>query len=376
LNKIFFPGLNALRFFAAYLVLMHHSETIRAKMGLPNLSAYSLFKNGSLAVSFFFVLSGFLITYLLLVEIKTTQTVAIKKFYWRRVFRIWPLYFLMVTIGLFIVPYALEIIHYNKPLPYNKGEAFVLFALFLPFVVNARFGSHFLEPLWSIGVEEQFYWIWAPLLKFLKNQVLLALSLVLVIKCLLIGYVTHYLPEGNLFREVVLALKFELMAIGGIGSWCYFVGRVSFVNSLTSRPTTIQILFLSMLTIRITFHDTMCQYSSFYTSIFNTPVLNTLIEGGLFLWLIMNTALNPQALFKFKNKTLDFLGEISYGIYMYQMLIIFGIILVGKKWLAQSGLLFGTLIYYIIASLLVVAVSYISKRGFEDYFLKIKKRFG
>ena len=67
-NINYFPGLNALRFIAAYLVVMHHSETIRKKYGLLNLQSFSLFRNGSTAVSFFFVLSGFLITYLLLKE--------------------------------------------------------------------------------------------------------------------------------------------------------------------------------------------------------------------------------------------------------------------------------------------------------------------
>ncbi|MGB1018524.1 MAG: acyltransferase family protein, partial [Chitinophagales bacterium] len=95
-NIKYFKGLNALRFIAAYLVVIHHAEQIRLKNELFNLKEYSFFRNGGIAVSFFFVLSGFLISYLLLKELKQTNTVKIKAFYIRRTLRIWPLYFLLV----------------------------------------------------------------------------------------------------------------------------------------------------------------------------------------------------------------------------------------------------------------------------------------
>ena len=75
-----FKGLNALRFFAAYLVLIHHLEQIRLKNSLFNFKEYSFFNNGGLAVSFFFVLSGFLITYLLLKEFDERGLINIKYF--------------------------------------------------------------------------------------------------------------------------------------------------------------------------------------------------------------------------------------------------------------------------------------------------------
>lgn len=55
-----------------------------------------------MGVIFFFVLSGFLITYLLLEERRVSATVSIKKFYMRRILRIWPLYYLIVILGLFV----------------------------------------------------------------------------------------------------------------------------------------------------------------------------------------------------------------------------------------------------------------------------------
>ena len=81
----YFKGLNALRFFAAYLVVIHHAEQIRMKYGIFHLKEYSLFNNGGLAVTFFFVLSGFLISYLLFKESDVTNTISVKKFYFRRI---------------------------------------------------------------------------------------------------------------------------------------------------------------------------------------------------------------------------------------------------------------------------------------------------
>ena len=108
-----FKGLDSLRFFAAYLVVLHHAEQIRMTYGLFNLKQYSLFNNGGLAVTFFFVLSGFLISYLLLKEQFGKGTISVKKFYFRRVLRIWPLYFLLILIGTLLLPYILDILSYN-----------------------------------------------------------------------------------------------------------------------------------------------------------------------------------------------------------------------------------------------------------------------
>ena len=180
-----FDGLNGLRFIAAFLVVMHHSETIRRKYGFLNLEDFSLFRNGFNAVSFFFVLSGFLITYLLLKEHNQTSSISIKKFYVRRILRIWPLYFLLVIIGTIIVPFLIHTIGYNYQIPYTFSQVWFYFLLFMPFMVNALFGHHIIEPLWSIGVEEIFYMVWAPFSKYTQKQYLVFIFSVIIVKILL-----------------------------------------------------------------------------------------------------------------------------------------------------------------------------------------------
>ena len=69
MNKIYFPGLNGIRFLAAFGVVVHHIEQIKSLHGMPNLwTEPNVQRLGSLCVSLFFVLSGFLITYLLVEE--------------------------------------------------------------------------------------------------------------------------------------------------------------------------------------------------------------------------------------------------------------------------------------------------------------------
>ena len=107
MNKIYFQNLNGLRFFAALLVIIHHIEQMKNSLGLENnWNLPVVLVIGKLGVILFFVLSGFLITYLLLEEERYTQTISIKDFYMRRILRIWPLYFLILLISFFVLTYV------------------------------------------------------------------------------------------------------------------------------------------------------------------------------------------------------------------------------------------------------------------------------
>ncbi|WAC01923.1 acyltransferase family protein [Lacinutrix neustonica] len=98
-------GFNELRFIAAFGVVVHHLELYKKRGKM--LSLYDSFLKdfidglGLNMVYLFFVLSGFLITLLLLKEKNNTNKIDIKKFYIRRVLRIWPLYYLITIISFF-----------------------------------------------------------------------------------------------------------------------------------------------------------------------------------------------------------------------------------------------------------------------------------
>ncbi len=365
-----FKGLNSLRFFAALLVLMHHTETIRNKNGLENLEWLGLFRNGVNAVTFFFVLSGFLITYLLLKESDKTHSVNIGTFYIKRMLRIWPLYFLIFFIGTLLLPQVLQLLNIQYQMPYQFGQVWYYFVFFLPGLVTFYFGHHLLEPLWSIGVEEVFYLIWAPIFKFFKKRLLIILSAIIVLKTattLLRIYVFH----SALLTFILDIFKFDAMAIGAIGAYVIFNLKQS-VSTLVIYKKGAQAIIYCLLSVYLVFHDNI--KNQYWDMLFKTPIFSELLIDSMFIYLIIGVSLVDQSVIKLENRFLSFLGEISYGIYMYHMLIIFAIMQFGKLYFAELNLFSGTLLFYILLLGLVILMASISKKYFENIFLNIKRR--
>lgn len=155
---MYFPNLDGLRFYAFLAVFFAHSFWTEFDY-ISNNQLFSLLKivayKGVLGVNFFFVLSGFLITYLLLEEKAATGKIDILAFYMRRVLRIWPLYYFVIFVGFVLIPYVQS--RLGQPTPESANLFQYLF-----FIGN--FGdkptSAVLGILWSIAVEEQFYLVW------------------------------------------------------------------------------------------------------------------------------------------------------------------------------------------------------------------------
>ncbi|HEX8849225.1 MAG TPA: acyltransferase [Gemmatimonadaceae bacterium] len=147
------PSLDGLRAVSIGLVLLSH-----ATMGPPlNSGPGAILSQGALGVSVFFVISGFLITGLLLREMDTTGTISLRRFYLRRTLRIFPAYY--VFIGVMALLAWLGVLHFA---PENLVAA-------ATYTANYCFGCQsrdawFLGHTWSLSVEEQFYLLWPLLL--------------------------------------------------------------------------------------------------------------------------------------------------------------------------------------------------------------------
>lgn len=365
-----FKGLNTLRFIAAFLVVIHHAESLRKDHDLNHLKGYGLFENGQHAVSFFFVLSGFLITYLLMKERKATNDVSIKQFYIKRVFRIWPLYFLMVIIGAIIQPFFIDWFNIPYKMPYTFGETWYYFIFFVPGMVNYFFGSNLLEPLWSIGVEEVFYLIWAPLFKWLKKYVLRLLLGVIAFKLILISINTYWALPGVL-NYVIRIHQFEAMAIGGLGAYLVFNhGKKINASWIYSIPA--QLFFYPLILVFILFGANI--HSGIWNFFFENPIVSAIVPNALFLYLIIGISIVDRNLFRLENRVFSYLGEISYGIYMFHLLILSQTVELLKGHVAGSGTILESLFYYGISIPLIIGVSALSKRTLETYFEKKKQK--
>src|SRR5690606_24795997 len=102
-DRIYLPGLNGIRAIAAFAVVISHTNGRLGEFGLSKLPYWDL---AGFGVTIFFTLSGFLITYLLLKERAKTGTIKVRKFYVRRLLRIWPLYYFYLFLILAIVGFS------------------------------------------------------------------------------------------------------------------------------------------------------------------------------------------------------------------------------------------------------------------------------
>jgi len=372
-KKVYFPNLDGLRFIAALLVIINHIELSKGEMGLANLYGSGVDAEyqfgtieafvhviGKLGVVLFFSLSGFLITYLLMIEKERTNTVAVGKFYLRRVMRIWPLYFLVVIFALFIAPHIdfLSIPGYDRAtVQAHLGIKAFLFLFFLPNLLMVGLGIiPFAGQSWSIGTEEQFYLMWPWIMKKANNKMNVLLAII-VIYLVVSGLLNADLSDGYLYQ---LAKRFwgvfniDIMAIGGVASVLVYEKR-EILKVLFSKTT--QYINLGVIVLLIAFGV-------------HFPVFHFEIYGILFTILIMNLASNPDSIINLENKTLKYAGKISYGLYMYHALVI---ILVMKT-LQKMDIYHDYLLYplSVIFSILFATISY---EFFEKQFLKLKKKF-
>jgi peptidoglycan/LPS O-acetylase OafA/YrhL len=383
-NKVYFPGLNGLRFFAAFAVVVTHIELVKHFQGYPtlwventgpelsvkNILQKFVFEAGGLGVYFFFVLSGFLITFLLLSEKEKTGTVAIKKFYWRRVLRIWPLYYLIVILGFFVIPYLTTggLNFTNKELNDNYGLNLFLYLIIFPNIAHAMFNPvPLISQTWSIGVEEQFYIIWPVLAKKAKN----IFKMLLLVFFIMIGikvFLLLLLKLGFTSKAILVLKKFfamskiECMTMGGMGAYFLFHYKEKFATYIY-HPL---VLPLSLLGIPLLI-------------LFTPAALQDgvhLVYSLLFLCIIANVSGNPQSFLKLENKIFNFLGQISYSIYMYHFMLIPAMFYVFKKiGILPSNQLLPQLIMYFSITAVTVLVSWLSYSYFEGWFLKLKSKY-
>ncbi len=370
-SKVYFPGLDALRFFAAFSVIIGHVELLKEQLGLPNSSSLFLRINfGGLGVYFFFVLSGFLITYLLFEELERTNTIALKKFYWRRVLRIWPLYYLITFLGLFVFPHF-EILHVPWLQSFFEENFYMNLLFFVIMLPNLALAFMPALPhagqLWSIGIEEQFYLIWPVLVRKVKNKLKLIIWGVILIFLLKALYVlalkTGFFPSNTFTVGIKKALamsKFECMLIGALGAYLLKFKETKYLRFIYHKL----VFVISLLLIPLLSY-VMYEYAN---DIIHIPY------SFLFLVVIMNISSNPNSILKLENKLFSFLGKISYGLYMYHMVLIVLIIRIGLYINIEGEIWFNGVVYILtlISSIGVAAFSYFM---FEKRFLKLKKSY-
>ena len=211
-RRFYQPELDGLRFYAFLGVFICHTLPFdgafyrRFHLPVPWLWG-AIAKSGAAGVDLFFALSAFLITSILLREREETGGISLRRFYLRRILRIWPLYFLLIAVGVVL---AHTMAKQSLPWYYVAG-----YLLFVGNWVHAVFGrpESICSPLWTVSIEEQFYLIWPLLMKMLRRRGMIVAAIVtflLATVCrlgfMLAGWSGGFIYYGSVSRCDSLAL--------------------------------------------------------------------------------------------------------------------------------------------------------------------------
>jgi len=307
---------------------------------------------GALGLILFFVLSGFLITYLLLVEQKDRERIDIPRFYLRRILRIWPLYFLIVAICQFLIPctgfLGLDNI-YSATAP-NFRQASLYYLFFLPNLAFLTVSP--VNPLlgytWSIGVEEQFYLIWPLVLRVGRRHLPSIFGLIMV---LVLWSTWFYIPKVSAF---IYWSNMGFFALGGLMAF-FRAKRPAIVTALSTRLTQVVVLLLSVALI----------------------AAGNNFAGGwapaiLFALAILHATQPSSLIDRLGHPWLRYLGRISYGMYIFHVLVI---TLIVRAW-GYTGMPVAGWGLPLVAFAATILAGTLSWYGIEEYFLRLRRRFG
>ncbi len=376
-RKIYFSGLDGLRFISIFFVVLHHLFTFKTNYGLHHFDAPVIGTIGYYGIQFFFAGSGFLITYLLLVECNANKKISLKHFYIRRILRIWPAYYLLIFVALilllkssfFRIPNLTDIYLAGN---YKTGN--YLFFSFLPHI--APFYSTtapYVHQTYTVGIEEQFYFLWGLIFFFIPKHAKWIFCVILFCAPLL-NFFHHYFYDFSLkvndptayksyFFSIVTYIKycrFSTFAIGSLFAYAFFLGK-KWINFFKS--VTVQIVVYSVLITSIIFDIGIPYFRDEYIAFLTLCVFSI-------------ATFKNESLINYEAKWLSFLGKISYGIYLFHIFAIVIAIKICTELFHFDITAFWQMIILVITTMgLSILFGWLSYYSVERFFLRLKKKF-
>ncbi len=310
-ERIYFENLDALRFLAALAVMGEHITRIFYFPDDP-LKKYFIItisldgSGGEWGVTFFFVLSGFLITHLLLQEIQQAGRFHLATFYIRRTLRIWPLYFVVLIFGFVLHPW-LDASLSEKANP----SLYSFFLANFDNIYGAWPQSGILGVQWSLAIEEQFYLLWPlVIILLIRHQkiFLTAVSLFIFISILFRLNGGHRYHTLSGLAPLMMGAALAYVAV-------YKNDRLDRLVVFLSR-NHIRWLYVGFFLL-IVFNYRLSSYFHWGDSIamIGFPLMAVVI--------LIEQSFSPNACFRLgRSKLLSQGGKMSYGIYLLHMVAI------------------------------------------------------
>jgi peptidoglycan/LPS O-acetylase OafA/YrhL len=361
----YFPILDAFRFFAFFRVFLLHIPGVEVNPFFSKIT-----EGGETGVDFFFVLSGFLISYLFIKEQNSTGTIDGKKYFLRRALRIWPLYFLAIVI-------AFAGVYVSNATATDSGDGYKPNLLtLLTFTENYRmiFTDSFpdgapLRVLWSVCVEEHFYILWLLLFTFIKPKYIPKAIIILWIIGFLYRIVFYILYPDKTVYDPDLFSKMDYFCSGGLAAHFFSNRSEQAALVINKIPGYIRNGFTLLMIAAFFFFQFFIDVSR------EGAIVFPIISAALFGMLIFVTVSSGSFINKNYKGIFSKLGKISYGLYVYHTVVITILTKLALRY--QFAFTENKFVYaaFCITCLAVsVLISIGSYQYFEKYFLKKKPR--
>lgn len=338
---LYFPQIDGLRALAVTGVVYWHSVPHTQYLN-------SVFHLGGHGVRLFFVISGFLITLILLKEKREKLGFSfggvLKSFYIRRALRIWPAYYLYLIIISFLA--------WDK-----LAESFPWHFFFLSNIYHSLQNewTFMTAHYWTLAVEEQFYLVW-PIIILLVRPIAAYIIVIILIFCApIFRYWANMEYPDELIIVLPLPAQLDSLGVGALLALLYSDG---FINRCVHSRKILSCIFILSMSIYVLFG-----FSTGYTGIYFIAISSS-ISAFAFAAVVGKSVLGVNGWFGIflNNSIVRYIGKVSFGIYIYHVLVI---LLVNK-------ILNDPHIVFLVSLLLSTALAGISWRLLENPFNKLK----
>lgn len=341
----YYKELDGVRGIAALMIVFFHFM----KGGFFNDSEHYIWlhkisKFGQTGVTLFFVLSGFLITRILL-KAKDGEGY-FSTFYIRRSLRIFPLYYLFLVLTYFVIPLII-----NEPIESFK-YTWTYWLYLQNFAITFNWKNIGQNHLWSLAVEEHFYLFWPVLIYYCSVKRLVQMIGVITLLSLLCRIYLIHIGHGTFYFTFT---TFDCLAIGALLA----VNEIRQWFSVRLLQIGAGVLFVLLVLMWVIFGSK----ESLVVQYFKLPITALFYLCCIGILILRETFLNKL----FKSKFLTFTGKISYGLYIFHPVCFYYL----YKYNLRFNLIPALVVYFAVSYLIAT----ISFYGFENKFIKLKKRF-
>lgn len=363
-SRAFFPDLDASRFLAFILVFLFHAIKT-SDSNFQSESSYQFIRShlevAHMGVDYFFTLSSFLISYLLLLELKTKKSIRIGAYLMRRILRIWPLYFFVLLLGFILIPQFTTLFSPNAELSLPPALPFVLFIANFYMMEHGVAFLFVLSILWTISVEEQFYLIWPFLCKMGSKAFPLVCTVFILLS---VGSGFFIEPSKAYFHSLTYFANF---GVGGLAAYLVVYKTEWIAQFEKLSKSKIIFVYLILLIASILY--------PYWRAIPFLSQLEQVVFACLFSFFILEQSFSKNSLFKMRNLSFwSKMGKMSYGLYVYEALGITTVTFLVDRYVTESY--FGFFVFKpVLAFVLTLIIAILSYRTIESFFLRLKKPY-